>query len=98
MPTTEDILRYFVAPPYKIDPQREDEDFAAWLSRISIESMHSQMASERAARRWLAQHDAEMWERGWLTVDVEHRDGVGDINPISGEPIRTSIHSRPEED
>ena len=53
-------MRYFVAPRYKVDPQREDEDFAAYLGRTSIETHHAGMASEAAARRWLESHDAEV--------------------------------------
>ena len=64
-PSTEDILRGFSAPRYKIDPQREDEDFAAYLSRMSIDTLHSGMASEAAARRWLTAHDREVAEKAW---------------------------------
>lgn len=72
-PTTEDVLRGFVALPYKVDPQREDEDFASFLGRTSIETYHGQRASEAAARRWLAAHDAEVrreaaaeaWDEGY---------------------------------
>lgn len=59
-PTTEDVMRNFNAPAYKVDPQREDEDFAAFLGRTSIETLHASMASEAVARRWLAAHDAEV--------------------------------------
>lgn len=38
----------------------EGETFGEWLGRCSIETMHSQIASEDAARRWLAAHDAEV--------------------------------------
>lgn len=67
-PTTEEILRYFSAPAYKVDPQREGEDFASYLGRISIESMHHRIASEDAARRWLAEHDREVADRviSWI--------------------------------
>ena len=58
-PTTEDVMRGFVALPYRVEPQREDEDFAAFLGRTSIETHQASMASEAAARRWLAAHDAE---------------------------------------
>jgi hypothetical protein len=40
-----------------------------------------------AADAILTQIKAATWEIGWLATDVEHLDGVGDINPISGEPI-----------
>lgn len=59
-PTTDDMMRYFVAPSYKIARQQEGEEFSAYLSRISIETAYSQAASERAARRWLRAHDAEI--------------------------------------
>jgi len=59
-PTTEEVMRGFVALPYKVDPQREGESFADWLSRCSIETMHSDIASEAAARRWLAAHEQKV--------------------------------------
>jgi len=64
-PTTDDMMRYFVAPRYEVEPQRSDEDFAAYLGRTSIETMHSRIASERAAKRWLAAHDAEVMQRAY---------------------------------
>jgi hypothetical protein len=61
-PTTEEVMRGFVAQNYKLVPQRDGESFSMWLSRFSIEieTGELQIASEAAARRWLADHDAEV--------------------------------------
>jgi hypothetical protein len=59
-PTTEEVIRGFSAPPYKLEPRRGDESFAVYLSRMSIESHEHQMLSEAAIRRWLAAHDREV--------------------------------------
>lgn len=64
-PTTEEILRGFSAPAYKVEPRREGEGFAEWLSRLSVDSFHAQVQSEDAARRWLARHDAEVAAKAW---------------------------------
>jgi predicted HD phosphohydrolase len=61
-PTTEEVMRGFTALQYKINPQRDDEDFAGWLSRMSKEAMTQQMLEEAAARRWLRKHDADVWD------------------------------------
>jgi hypothetical protein len=80
-PTTSDILRYFVAPAYKVDPQQVGEEFSAYLSRISIETMHSRDASERAARRWIVLYratvlkDAVEWAR---SLSGESADAAAD--------------------
>lgn len=79
-PTTEEILRYFNAPAYRINPQREGEGFAEYLERASIAGLHAQMNSEKAARRWLAAHDrvvaANAWEEGArFVLDVRWVDG-----------------------
>lgn len=60
IPTTEEILRGFVAPTYRTHPRQDGESFSSYLGRISIESMWSQQQSEAAARRWLAHHDARI--------------------------------------
>ena len=69
------------------------EGFAFYLQGKFAGATFGQGLSEFDA--WLVQHDAELWERGWLTVSVDHRDGVGDINPISGEPIAACESSDP---
>jgi hypothetical protein len=63
-PTTEEVMRGFTALQYKINPRRDDEDLAGWLSRMSKEVMTQQMLEEAAARRWLAKHDAAVWQEG----------------------------------
>lgn len=60
VPTTEEIIRGFSAPAYKVEPRREGEGFAEWLSRLSVDSFHAQVQSEAAARRWLAAHDRQV--------------------------------------
>jgi len=68
-PTTEDMMRYFVAPPYKVEPRSGGEDFVTYLCRLSRDTMHSEINSEQAARRWLASYraqtlsDAVKWAR-----------------------------------
>jgi hypothetical protein len=59
-PTTEDVIRGFIAPAYKIMPQQDGESFSEYLSRMSMQSMEHQIASEAAIRRWLAEHDREV--------------------------------------
>lgn len=56
-PTTDDVRRGFTAPLYKIDPQRDNETFSAFLSRSGMEGHELQVASEKAFNRWLAEHD-----------------------------------------
>ena len=85
-PTDAEIIRYFDAPHYKVDPQGPDEDFAAYLGRISVETMHHRIQSEAAARRWLTAHDAALIES--LAEEMDRTpnpvvisvagDGVGD--------------------
>lgn len=64
-PTTEEVLRGFVAPTYRTHPRQDGESFSSYLGRISIESMWSQQQNEAAARRWLADHDRAVAERAW---------------------------------
>lgn len=46
---------------------------------------------------WLADHDraveARGFAKGWNAIEVEYRDGVGEINPINGEPISRVVES-----
>lgn len=64
-PTTDEIIRSFAIPPHRIIKQEEGESFAEYLSRMSIEGHGYQMESERAAHRWLAEHDRQVAERAW---------------------------------
>lgn len=59
-PTTEEVLRSYSLPSAVTNPQRTDETFGKYLSRISIEGHQDQVRSEEAARRWLAAHDAQV--------------------------------------
>ena len=59
-PTTDEILRGYSLPYRTSDGLRMDESFADWLARTSIDTHQHQMASEAAARRWLAAHDREV--------------------------------------
>ena len=59
-PTTDDIIRAYSLPLTSTNPRLPNESFAEWLGRGSIETHSHQMASERAARRWLAAHDREV--------------------------------------
>lgn len=59
-PTTSEVIRNYRLPGWVVDPQRPDESFAEYIGRISIEGHGVQVASERAAGRWLAAHDAEI--------------------------------------
>ncbi|MAP64027.1 MAG: hypothetical protein CMH34_09865 [Microbacterium sp.] len=52
-PTTEEVIRGYRLPRPVVDPQREDESFADYISRVSIEGHGLQVQSEAAARRWL---------------------------------------------
>lgn len=84
-PTTEEVMRGFTALPYMVKPRMDGEDFASWLSRCSIETMNSQIASEDAARRWLAAHEqkvrAEAWEEGREAESEAHfqDNGYGNV-------------------
>lgn len=97
-PTTEEIVRYFDALHYKIDPQRDGEDFASYLGRISVETMHHRIASEDAARRWLAEHDRQVAEKALLEyADAleennhaavwDHKDFVFDVRNWASERL-----------
>lgn len=59
-PSTDEVRRGFTAPAYKITPQREDESFAEFMSRLSMEGFEVQMASEAAFDRWLVKHDRDV--------------------------------------
>lgn len=74
-PTTSEVRQGFVAPRYIVDPQRADEDFAAYLSRASIEGHQMQMLSEAMFDRWLAEHDRQEVEPFRAAIDraLAHR-------------------------
>ncbi|RKT33656.1 hypothetical protein DEU34_2259 [Microbacterium sp. AG1240] len=60
-PTTEEIMRAYRLPTTITDPQRDSETFSDYLQRVAgIEAHVHQMASEAAAHRWLAAHDAQV--------------------------------------
>jgi len=55
------------------------------------------VASRAEWNRWLDrvknEARAEGFAQGWFAVAVEHQDGIGDINPINGEPLSASAGS-----
>jgi hypothetical protein len=59
-PTTHEVAR--AVSFHKVVPRHEDEDFASWLGRTSIEGFMAQLASEEAFSRWLASVKADAWE------------------------------------
>ena len=77
-PTTEELMRGFSALPYMVKPREDGEDFSSWLSRCSIDTMHSQIASESAARRWLLAHDREVQTAALKAVaaQIRHDDST----------------------
>lgn len=102
-PTTEEIIRGFTAPLIKIDPVREGESFSAYLSRVSMESFQVQMASEAAARRWLAAHDAKVRADAWIEGHAAGRDYQGDgwnsdaHDPEEDNPYRAQLNGENDE-
>lgn len=80
-PTTDEIIRSFAIPPHRIIKQEEGESFAEYLSRMSIEGHGYQMESERAAHRWLSEHDRQVAERARIEfADELTRKGVHTFN------------------
>jgi len=84
-PTTAEVRRGFTAPAYKTNPQRDDESFSEFLSRVSVEGMQAQVASETAFDRWLAEHDrqakADAWDEGHEGARVFYQGGPRELNP-----------------
>ena len=62
-PTTDEVIRSFSIPAHRIVERKDGESFADYMARASIEGHKSQMESEAAARRWLAEHDAQLVEK-----------------------------------
>jgi len=86
-PTTEELIRGYVAVPYMVSPRAKGEEFSSWLSRCSIESMHSDINSERAARRWLAEHDRQV-------AELVHNETVAEMVStwMSGKPLTIPVN------
>lgn len=72
-PTTDEVIRSFSIPAHRVVERKAGESFADYLSRASIEGHKSQMESEAAARRWLAEHEAALVEK--LADGINGRSG-----------------------
>lgn len=75
VPTTDEVIRSFSIPAHRVVERKDGESFADYLSRASIETHKSQTESEAAARRWLAEHDAQLVEK--LADEVPNTVGTG---------------------
>jgi hypothetical protein len=74
-PSTHEVAR--AVSFYKVVPRHEDEDFASWLGRSSMEGFMAQVASEEAFHRWLAEVKADVlsgWA-GWFELNDSHVGG-----------------------
>lgn len=59
-PTTSEVVRGYRLPGWVVDPQQPNETFSEYIGRISVEGHAVQVASERAAGRWLTRLKAEV--------------------------------------
>lgn len=94
-PTTMEVIRNYRLPGWVLEPQKPDESFAEYIGRISVEGHAAQVASERAASRWIAEHDRMMRESAWDSAIKEthacgwlndfDRDDMVARNPHRGE-------------
>lgn len=74
-PTTEEVLRCYRLQLTSDQGQREDESFAEFLSRLSIETAQQQVADREAAQRWLAEVERAAAQKAW---DEGERAGCED--------------------
>lgn len=73
-PTTDEIIRSFTIPGHVLHPRKDGESLGEYLSRTSIEAHGSQMESEAAAHRWLAERDRQVAERAWDECATKAQD------------------------
>jgi len=59
VPTEEDLVRGFRAPWHSKPSKEENESFAEYMARLSIDSFEAGIADEKAARRGVAKIKAD---------------------------------------
>lgn len=94
-PTTEEVIRGFVAPRYAVDPRRDGEGFAEYLGRASMDWLAAQMQSEAAIRRWLAARDREVAAKALREAARGYWGVEGDPDmPSTSSAVRRVLNRR----